>query len=105
MVEPASAPTPTSNWFCASGPMPEKSTIIPSGTALKKKQEKGGMGEEEKKERETHVKTYTFMEDQCKKRVYPRTGSTQDPTMPARDGIKSNNSEPSEIMLLATNRT
>ena len=68
MVEPASAPTPTSSWFCASGPMPEKSTIMPSGTA-------------------------------------PSTGRTQEPTIPAMDGISSNNSEPSDIMLDAMKRT
>mmetsp|Transcript_59924 Transcript_59924/g.141783 ORF Transcript_59924/g.141783 Transcript_59924/m.141783 type:complete len:201 (+) Transcript_59924:1081-1683(+) len=33
MVDPARAPTPTSSWFWASGPSPEKSTIAPSGTA------------------------------------------------------------------------
>ena len=33
-VEPARAPTPTLSCSCALGPMPEKSTIIPSGTAL-----------------------------------------------------------------------
>ena len=33
IVLPAKVPTPTSNWLWASGPMPEKSTMHPSGTA------------------------------------------------------------------------
>ena len=32
-VDPASAPTPTSRFSCASGPKPLKSTSAPSGTA------------------------------------------------------------------------
>jgi len=32
-VLPASTPTPAETWFCASGPSPEQSVIMPSGTA------------------------------------------------------------------------
>ena len=35
IVEPASAPTPTWMLFAAFAPMPEKSTMAPSGTAPK----------------------------------------------------------------------